>query len=57
MSVDEEERAPKFHETFDFKGGFVAVLLVGLYYLMSPYQVCKRETSFSLRQCVDKTNW
>ena len=57
MSVDEEKRAPKFHETFVFKVGFVAVLLIGLYYLMSPYQVCKRETSFSLRQCVAQTNW
>jgi hypothetical protein len=34
----------------------VAVVIVGLYYVMSPYQICMREIG-QVRFCLIKTSW
>mgnify|MGYP003123788462 CR=1 FL=1 len=35
----------------------VVVVIVGLYYLMSPYQNCVRESSYTKDWCITKTGW
>ena len=35
---------------------FISVIIIILYYIISPYQNCLR-TSFSERQCISKTSW
>lgn len=34
----------------------IAIVCVGLYFLMSPYENCKR-TGWSARYCLSKTSW
>ncbi len=35
----------------------VAVVIVGLYYLMSPYQNCVRVSSYTKTWCITETGW
>jgi hypothetical protein len=35
---------------------FISIIIIILYYIISPYQNCLR-TSFSERQCISKTSW
>ena len=56
MDADEEKKEPKIHETFVFKVLFIAVVIVGLYFVLSPYQNCKRE-GYRAVFCVNNTSW
>ena len=37
-------------------GAVVAVVILGLYYVMSPYQICTREM-IQIRFCLIETSW
>ena len=56
MYEDEDRKEPKFLETFLGKVVLVAVVIVGLYFLISPYQNCIRSTS-NKSGCILHTSW
>ena len=33
------------------------ILILILYFIMSPYQICKRETDIQNKYCIVNTNW
>ena len=52
----EEKKEPKFYDTFIGRVVIIVVVVIGLYYLMSPYQKCMR--SFDNPDgCLRHTNW
>ena len=61
MPNDDEKAETKFSETFHFKFLFAAivvmVLFIGLYYVVSPYQNCLRDTFDDIGFCVKRTGW
>ena len=61
MSKDDEKNESKFTETFHFKFLLVVivgtVLVTGLYYFISPYQNCLRDTGLSESWCIKRTDW
>ena len=56
MYEDEDRKEPKFLETFLGKVVLVAVVIVGLYFLMSPYQNCIR-SGIPTHGCTLNTSW
>jgi uncharacterized protein (UPF0333 family) len=56
MYEDEDRKEPKFLETFLGKVVLVAVVIVGLYFLISPYQNCIR-SGINKGACVVNTSW
>ena len=35
----------------------VGIVILILYFIMSPYQICKRETDIKNKYCIVNTNW
>jgi len=33
------------------------IVILILYFIMSPYQICKRETDMQHKYCIGNTNW
>ena len=60
MTEDDEKAETKFSGTFHFKFLFAAivstVLVIGLYYVISPYQNCFRDY-YELDFCFKYTDW
>ena len=52
----EEKKEPKFYDTFIGRVVIIVVVVIGLYYLMSPYQKCVRMKN-NPSWCLGKTNW
>ena len=57
MYENEDRKEPKFLETFLGKVVLVAVVIVGLYFLMSPYQNCVRSDEYVRGGCTVNTSW
>ena len=65
MAKDDEKNEIKFNETFQFKVLFAAieviVVVTGLYYLISPYQNCLRDTkgkrAVVAYMCGERSGW
>jgi len=60
----EDENQNKDKDKFNklLKSRIVLVIITGivitiLYFIMSPYQNCLRDTSMSERRCLAKTSW
>jgi uncharacterized protein (UPF0333 family) len=56
MQENEDRKEPKFLETFLGKVVVVAVVIVGVYFLMSPYQNCLRG-GLTEYHCTMNTSW
>lgn len=57
---DENQNKDKFNKLL--KSPIVLVIITGivitiLYFIMSPYQNCLRDTSMRERHCLNKTSW
>ena len=52
----EEKKEPKFYDTFIGRVVIIVVVVIGLYYLFSPYQNCIRSGADKHR-CIVATNW
>ncbi len=57
---DESQNKDKFNKFL--KSPIILVIMIGivitiLYFIMSPYQNCLRDTSMTERSCIRKTSW
>ena len=57
---DESQNKDKFNKFL--KSPIILVIMIGivitiLYFIMSPYQNCLRDTSMTERGCINKTSW
>jgi len=57
MQENEGRKEPKFLETFLGKVVLVTVVIVALYFLMSPYQNCVRSDEYVRDGCTATTSW
>ena len=62
MTQDKEIEPQKkpIHENFLFRIIVIALIILGLYYLMSPYQNCFRDVGGSKQDagvCIQLTSW
>ena len=60
MSDEKEEKEP-LHKNFFVRVIFVVICIIGLYYLMSPYQNCLREIGYGryglIKHCTENSSW
>ncbi len=58
---DEKEKKEPFHKNFFVRVIFVVICIIGLYFLMSPYQNCLRDVGggyySKIRHCTENSSW
>ena len=57
LDEDIEMDKKEFLKSPSFLITVIGIALLILYFIMSPYQNCKRDTNFSASQCIVRTSW